>query len=188
MLLFFTVILTLFMTVNMLWAKNLSAHRYLLPVFLIATLLVAHLLFLNHIKESLRKVVLAIWILTITTGSFWIYPQRISQGWDATIAHLPYYELRHQAIAYLEDNRIDIKDVASFFPNLSRFTDIDLVEDQRSFVGFNQPHTYALHANVYNVSDENLSLLSDRYQLIKEFKKHRIYIRIYKMIPKSIIK
>lgn len=179
-LLFFSAVLILFLTANMLWAKNLSAHRYLLPIFLILELLVAQLLFSEIVKESLRKLLLGVWLLTIISGSFWIYPPKISQGWDATVAHLPYYTLRKDAIQYLEHANIQIEDVASFFPNLGRFKDIDLIEDERSFSHFSGRNSYVLYANVYNVTDSDLDLISEDYKLIKVFKKHRICVKIYK--------
>lgn len=186
-LLTFLGILTLFLTANMLWAKNLSAHRYLLPVFVILSLSVAHLLFLGHVKKSLRKGLIVLWLLSILSGNFWVYPPRISQGWDATIAHLPYYELRKNAIAYLDKNGIEINNVASFFPNLARFKYIDLTDDTRSFQRFEYLHEYVLYSNVYNISDEHLQRINQDYELVKEFTKHRVYIKIYTKKPKTTL-
>ena len=44
----------------------------------------------------------------LISGNLWIYPRNIAQGWDATLAHVPYYNLRIEAINYLDKNNIEI--------------------------------------------------------------------------------
>ena len=116
----------IFLPANMLWAKNLLAHRYLMPIYLSFSLLCAKILFSSNINKRLRSTLIFIWIIVISTGNLWTYPNKTSQGWDSTLAHLPYYKLRNNAILYLDHNNINFNEVCSFFPNTSCINEIDL--------------------------------------------------------------
>lgn len=80
----------------------------------------------------------SILFLGLVTGNLWIYPKEISQGWDATLAHIPYHSLRLEAINYLNKENINVEDVASFFPNLTKLDFVDFKGDTRSFQKFNK--------------------------------------------------
>ena len=112
----------------MLWAKGLLGHRYLLPVFLVFSLLGATILFSEFVSQKLKYILSSVWIIILLTGNLWIYPPQISQGWDATLAHLPYYKLRTETLEYLKNEHIDIEKVSSFFPNIATLDEIDLFE------------------------------------------------------------
>ncbi|MDP3353257.1 MAG: hypothetical protein Q8S44_05920, partial [Flavobacteriaceae bacterium] len=114
-LLFLSICIILILPANMLWAKGLIGHRYLIPIYIIFSLLSANILFSTFINNKLRSVMIIIWCLFIITGNFWIYPPKIAQGWDSTLAHIPYYNLRIDAIKYLDNEKIEISKVASFF-------------------------------------------------------------------------
>ncbi len=166
---------------NMLWAKNLVAHRYLLPIFLIFSLLCAKILFSSYVNTNLKRILVFIWIAVLTTGNFWVYPDKIAQGWDATLAHLPYYDLRKQAIQYLDTENIDINEVVTFFPNRAPIDNIDLNGDQRNFKSYKEKSEYVLYSNIYNIRDDIYDRLRNEYNLIKEFKSKSIFIKIYKI-------
>ena len=125
-LLFIFTCFLLILPLNMLWAKNLLAHRYLLPIFLLFSLLSAKILFSTYTHLKLKRAFVLIWLFSILSGHFWVYPEKLSQGWDATLGHLPYYKLRKQAIQYIDKQEIDIEKVHSFFPNLPTIDAIDL--------------------------------------------------------------
>lgn len=164
---------------NMLWAKNLLGHRYLLPVYLLFSLFVAKILFSGYTSRFQKQILSFIWLILIITGNFWIYPKKISQGWDSSLAHLPYYKLRKQAVKYLDSKNINIKNVASFFPNTASTDAIELNGDKRTFKKYEAGSKYVLYSNIYNINDTVYDNLKNKYFLMKEFKKNRIFIKIY---------
>jgi hypothetical protein len=117
--------------------------------------------------------------LGLLSGNLWIYPKKISQGWDATLAHIPYHSLRLEGIQYLDDHHIKIANVASFFPNLTTLNNINLSGDTRSFSKFDGKNKYVFYATVYNISDEDLNKLNENYTILKEFNKLNINVTIY---------
>lgn len=179
LLLFIFICLIVILPANMLWAKNLLGHRYLLPIFLCLSLLTAKILFSINTNIKLRRILVSIWLLVIVSGNFWVYPDKISQGWDATLAHLPYYSLRKQAIQYLDDQKIEINEVQTFFPDSNIMDDIDLNGDFRKFKKFEGDNGYVLYSNIHNVSDEIYNTLMAEYDLVKEFKSNSVFFRIY---------
>ena len=122
--------------------------------------------------------------LGLVSGNLWVYPEKISQGWDATLAHLPYHQLRKNAIQFLEDKNINFQEVGTFFPNYTSIDEIDLNDDSRFFEYFNQKNPYIFYSNVYNVSDEDYDFLQENYYELKRFKKGNVYVSLLKMKDK----
>ena len=178
LLLFFFVCTLVLLPANMLWANNLIAHRYLMPIYLSFSILCANILFSDYVKEKLKYTLMIAWVVIIISGNFWIYPSGISQGWDSTLAHLPYYNLRQNAIEYLDNKEIDLTQVASFFPNDSKMDVMDLNGDQRCFSKFDRNNQYVFYSNIYNVGDEIENGLTQNYQVIQQFNKNGIFIEI----------
>lgn len=180
-LLFFLICILLFVHLCMMWASNMLAPRYFMPLDIILGLLCATILFSSAIKEKLKYALAAIWFTVMVSGSFWIYPPKIDFGWDSTLAHIPYFKLRHEAIAYLDQEQIELESVQSFFPNLATLDEIDLNNDQRKFQIFDGNGKYVFYSNVYNVRDEEYDKIVDpkSYQPIKTFKKMNVWITIY---------
>ncbi len=174
------IILLVFLPANMVWAKNLLSHRYLLPIYLTFSLLCANILFMEQVGKKLKIAMISLWLVSITTGNLWIYPEKISQGWDSTLGHLPYYKIRRQALEYLDKQGIYYSEVQSFFPNNSSIDDFNLNNDYRQFVDFNNSCDYVLFSNVFNVSDENYDLVKNHYSVIKHFNSGLLYIDICK--------
>ena len=166
---------------NMIWAEGLLAHRYLMPIYLCFAILVAKVLFSPYVIGRLRSILLILWIAFLTTGHLWVYPPKISQGWDSSLAYLPYNKLRHQAIQYLDNENINFDQVSSFFPNANTLDDIDLNGDMRSFTKFTPGAEYVFYSNVNNVSDEVYTSLLEDYDLVKEYREWRVYVHIYKI-------
>jgi hypothetical protein len=179
LLMVFLIIVT-FLPANMVWAKNLLGHRYLLPVYISFSLLCAHILFTQQMSTKLRAYLVAFWIILLITGNLWVYPDRISQGWDSSLAHLPYYKIRQQTIEYLDEQKIDFAEVQSFFPNIACIDDIDLNNDKRWFADFNDSSDYVIYTNLFNINDENYDLVKNKYQVIKQFKNGFLHMDICK--------
>ena len=166
-------------TISFILYKGLNAHRYILPVYLTFSLLVIYMVFNNvSIKKSM---IAALLCLGLISGHFWIYPTNISQGWDASLAHLPYYSLRDQIIADMKTQSIPIDQVACVFPNNSEQQFMDLSNSKIRHTAFDHDTSkYVLYSNIYNdFSDLDVEIISKKYRVISHHKKMGIFITLY---------
>jgi hypothetical protein len=157
---------------------NPFGHRYFIASYICLTIL-ALVLIQNNFKN--KKIIYTLLLAGLISGNLWIYPRNIAQGWDATLAHVPYYNLRIEAINYLDKNNIEIDDVGTFFPNLTSIDNVDLSGDMRSFSSFNGENNFLFYSNVYNLTDEEYDIIDTKYTLIKQFNKFNIHVNIYKL-------
>ena len=154
--------------------KNTMGHRYYIVSYLSLGLLSFML-----IKEYKMKKILYIGLLaSLLLGNLIVYSDSFAQGWDSSLAHLPYWDLRKKAIKYMDDKKLPITKTASFFPNSTSIDNIDLNGDMRSFIGFSGTEKYVFYSNVYNLNDEDLKTLHQNYHILKSFEKHNVRIEI----------
>jgi len=158
-------------------ATNTMGHRYFIVSFLALGLLAFNIISKFYSK---KKIIYSILFFALITGNLWIYPRSIAQGWDASLAHLPYHSLRTKALAYLDDNAIKIDQTASFFPNATVLDNVDFSGDYRVFERYNGNNDYIFYSNVYNLTDDEYDNLDSNYAIVKKFEKARIHIYIYK--------
>lgn len=160
--------------------KGLLGHRYLLPIFFLNHLLCLYLIFQQ--KKNWQLGLYAMLFAGLLTGDFWIYPKQVAQGWDATLAHLPYYNLRSEMIQYIEQENIEFGQVGTAFPAIGErkfkelndleigFARVDLAKDK-----------YVFYASVMNdFSDEMLEILEEDWLVVKEIRKGGIEVILYK--------
>lgn len=178
----FAVALMVVLPLNMLWAKNLMGHRYFLPCYVTFALFCASLLFSDVVAPRLKYILAATWLVVLISGNFWIYPPKIAQGWDATLAHLPYYNLRAEAIRYIDNEKIDFKEVQTFFPNTATLDRIDLNSDFRNFENFDGKSQYVFYSNVFNIEDAVYDEINLNYKEVKSFECNGIEIVIFKKV------
>ena len=176
-LLIITTCFLIILPLNMLWAKGLLGHRYLLPTTILASLFCAHLVFSDLLNRKLKLAAVTLWFVILASGNYWIYPESIAKGWDATLAHLPYYDLRHEAIRYLDENRIPVKEVGSFFPNTATIDAIDLNNRNVAFPNF-VDQKYVFYSTVYNIDDNVLAQLKTHYSKVTEFENDNVSVII----------
>jgi hypothetical protein len=177
---FFLVPLIIFSLV-LLPYTNPVGHRYYLVVYLFVALLVCYLL-ANLRGKFPRKAAFGFMLVGLLSGPFWVYPDKVAKGWDASLAHVPYFELRRNAIEYLDKTGIPVPEVGSDFPNLYPIGITDLSEDTRSFKSKDlQTDRYILYSNVYNgFTDEELLALQTEWEVVKTWKKGRVRMILYR--------
>lgn len=156
--------------------NNPMGHRYFIPSYLGFAVLAFVLL--QYYQN--KKIIFTVLLMSLLMGNFLVYPDKISQGWDASLAHLPYWELRQKAIKYLDENEIKINNTASFFPNNTSIDAVDLNDDQRTFLDFSGNEDYILYSNVFNIKDGEYEMIESNYVIIKSFKNNGIRIEILK--------
>lgn len=176
-------VILFFLPLNMLWAKNLMGNRYLMPVYISFSLLTASVLFSDYVEKRFRNGLILTWLIVALTGNLWIYPPKISKGSDATLAHLPYYKLRVTAIDFIESNKINFKDVDTFFPNYYSLEEIDFKNDKRSFDNYTIRNNskYIFYSNIFNVDDNVYDYMMQNYAPLKRFDSNGIYIILLKL-------
>ncbi|PCH92475.1 MAG: hypothetical protein COB85_08100, partial [Bacteroidetes bacterium] len=101
-LLIFTLIPFLIISPTKLFFVGLMGSRYYLPVFVFFSLFTLYLI-VNLRSTILKYTLYSVLVISLFTGNLWIYPERISQNWDSTLAHLPYYSLRQKMINYIDE-------------------------------------------------------------------------------------
>jgi hypothetical protein len=167
--------------------SNPIAHRYYIVTYLLFALFVFYLLSkIPHI--GLKRSLYGAMLLLLASGHLWVYPDYIAKGWDATLAHLPYFKLRKEAIHYLDDHSIPLEVVGSAFPNLSPMSQTDLKDDNRTFkekdLAFDK---YILYSNVFNdFTDEEMINLKTYWQPLQVWKRGQVHFTLYGRPVKGI--
>lgn len=178
--------LVIFLSPSTLLLKNVSAHRYFLPGFVVLHLLVFQWLAQANLKIGKWKMLApAMLVVALASGNFWIYPRGIAMGWDATLAHLPYHHLRAQAVAFLDKEKIDFQTVGSAFPNLNTGENLLLNGDCRRFADKNfVQNEYIFASNVFNdLSESDYDTLRENWRLKKKWEQAGVWIEIYRRKP-----
>ncbi len=175
-------ILSLILTPSLLLHKGLLSHRYLLPITLSITFLFYHLCFQFLTTTKIQKVIFSIAFIGLLTGNLWIYPKHIAQGWDATLAHLPYYQLREKMIRYIAEQQIYPATVGTVFPNIGPYGIYDLNEQQVGFVKKDfETNQYFFYATVFNdVSDADFMELAANWEIVKQYDSFGVEVVLYK--------
>lgn len=160
--------------------KGLQAHRYLLPAFL--TLNFFCFLFIVHTfyQAKIRNLLFGIWLVAYLSGNFWIYPDKIAQGWDASLAHLPYYKLRGEMLTYIDEKNIPLEEIGTAFPEIGPLKYKDLSESNQGMSAKElDQDKYIFYSNIMNdFTDSEIDELQNWVPL-KILKRHGIKVILY---------
>lgn len=145
-------------------------HRYLLPFI---SLMVFVFCSLADERLSYRRFRIAcvLSLIGLLSGNLWVYPDPVAKGWDATLAHLPYYELRKKALYSLKERGVPPGEVFAGFPYRQTGKCIDLSRDTSSFSRLPMEKApYVLYSNISNdFSDDQLQSLKTDWIPIEQF-------------------
>lgn len=175
------IVLTVLTALPLINYTGLTQHRYLLTIYILLGFL--FLSALSQWKTGRRaKIILSSLILTgMLSGHFWVYPISISQGWDTTLAHVPYYELREEAKSYLKLHNIDEQEVGTVFPAKTQNKYLYLNDDVSGFkeLDFQNDH-YVLYSNIYNdFTDTQLKSLFETWNINLALKKRGVQMILF---------
>src|SRR5690606_32711116 len=106
--------------------------------------LTSYLVFEIISSEKMKYFIFGLLVIGLISGNRWIYPREIAQGWDASLAHLPYYELRERMLSYMDEQEIKIEEVASFFPNKVEMKYLNLSNNELGHTSFSSINNYVL--------------------------------------------
>lgn len=169
------------LTPTLLLYQALSAHRYLLPVYLSLSLLAFTLLFKTFQQRKTAIFYTLLIVLGLASGNFWMYPDKIAQGWDASLAHLPYYKVRGEMLTYLSSSSIPLDSIGTAFPEIGPLQFRDLSDRLEGFTEKDfATQQYILYSNVMNdFTDEEVLTLQQHWTPIKTYTRHGIFMTLY---------
>ncbi len=167
---------------TMLLYRMLNGHRYLIPVYYFLSVLAVYLLFGIPGQDKLKRVLAVVMLAGMLSGNFWVYPDTVAKGWDATLAHLPYHHLRQKMRQYIDQNHIPVVRTGSHIPNTARIDYIELNGDQRAFPQADLPiHPYIFYSNVFNMfTDEEIAELKRDWIVEQEYCCLQVRVTLYK--------
>jgi len=174
-------ILILFLTPPMIVHHMLLGSRYLFPILLTFNFLVLYFIFQYIEKPQLKKFLYLFAFIGLTTGNLWVYPKKVAQNWETTLAVQPYFKLRKEMLNYIDANKIPVETIGSTFPNVQSFKFTDLVDDERKLAEKDfQQNNYIFYSNVFNdFTDEEIDDLESNWTVVKVFKKMTVCVILY---------
>ncbi|MBK8557517.1 MAG: hypothetical protein IPL65_17980 [Lewinellaceae bacterium] len=170
------------LSVSAVMYQNLSAHRYFLPAMVALHILALSTLISSSLGQTTKKVLIGVYLLAMVSGNCWIYPRGVSMDWDATLAYRPYFDLRAQAVGYLDQYNIPFSTVGTAFPSLNTGENLSLNGDQRNFapVGYEQ-NKFILASNIFNdLNQEDYQILESPPWVARQtWKAQGVYLTLY---------
>jgi hypothetical protein len=148
----------LIFSVSFLFLSNPINHRYYLVVYVLLLLPVLKWL------SGKRLAYAGILIFLLAVGHFQIYPRKISNGWDCTLAHLPFHNLKQDFLHFTDSAQLDRGRIGTVFPMNTSVRQGNLAGDSIRMLNVHgmtlDSVTYILYSNVGNdFSDEQLDEL-----------------------------
>jgi len=157
-------------------------HRYLMSLFFMGALVVGIWISKSKILSYSKKMTLFyVLIAMLLAGHYWPYPKQIAVGWDSTLAHVPYHNLKADMVKYLKEQKISVSETGSDFPNDAAIGYSDLSENMDVFPPKNlNTQSFILYSNVMNgFSDEEIQKLNEDWKILKREKAGRVEMVLY---------
>ncbi len=159
--------------------RNLLMHRYLISLYTGTALLTLFLLVQSDWKY--KGALTGLLVIVQLSGHFWAYPRRVPQGWDATLAHLPVYQLRADFQSYMLQHDIGTGIVATSFPLLASDSMMDLKGSPLRYRDFETDSTeYVWYSNVCNAMNRNVGYYFNNWQIVKQQKRGHVEMVLFK--------
>ncbi len=124
-------------------------------------------------------------IIGLLTGHLWVYPDKVSQGWEASLAHVPYFKVRNDMTNYVLEKGIAPHEVATGSPNKYRRLDSDLQPDGTwKFVDIDEVKydtlNYIIYSNVFNdFADSTYEALHSNWKREQEFRSGQVRMTLF---------
>ncbi len=165
----------------MLIYRILNGHRYLIPVYYVFSLLAVYLLYTSPLDRLKRKLITLALVAGLVSGNFWVYPDRIAKGWDSSLAHLPYHNLREKMIRFMDQHSIPVSETGSRIPNTALFDHISLNGDSRAFhVADLNRDKYVFYSNICNdFTDDEIRDLKTHWKIVQEYRCLQVRVTLY---------
>lgn len=172
--------LVLFTAIPLCFYNNLLAHRYLIPAYFSISILAIFLL--EKLQTAHKNLIFFLMIAGQISGHLWSYPRQVSQGWDSTLAHLPYYGLRKDFLKYFRDNHIPKKEIGAYFFMKNSDNQLDLYGDTTTYRDYQTDSVlYIWYSNVTNSPlDDHFFDYQNKWEILKQEKKGQVEMILFK--------
>lgn len=156
---------------------NPIGHRYFMVVYVLAILWIVQMASVYKVKNRVFLLV----GLCLISGHFWVYPVPIANGWDASLAHIPYFKVKDEVLEYAKKNNISYTKIytypplhkSDYYTRLSPIKEAHLpLLDEHS-----QDAPYILYSNISNhFNRKELNRLKEHY--IAMYQKKMGYVEV----------
>jgi hypothetical protein len=159
--------------------QGLLTHRYFMPLSACMALLAV--LLITQSRFRYKKGLIAVLVLVQLSGHFWTYPQRMSQGWEGTLGHLYFYNMRKEFRDYMEQQGIAKDQVASSSTLMQSDKKIDLGTDTVAYKDFEQDSTaYVWYCNVSNAMNNRAAYYFNNFDIVKREKRGHVEMVLFR--------
>lgn len=159
-------------------------HRYFLIIYLLSGILLFS--YVSDIKSRILKTTLTASVFAgLLSGHLWIYPFPIANGWDSTLAALPYFKAKEQVNNFIEQSSISPDRVTSAFPmlagkkytHLNEFNGFQFINKSKRAVKNSEFVLYSNVSNDFTLFEKEM--LSKDFIKIKSFDSKPVVLELY---------
>ena len=123
-------------------------------------------------------------LLCFLSGHYWKYPYRFNASWDATFAHIAYFDLKTETDQKIKDLGIYQNLISAQFPFQSSNKNANLMADSTHIadygdIGF-ENSAYFLVSNLGGEFNEEEIQKISKYQKLFEIQKGNIWVQVFK--------
>ena len=157
--------------------SNPIGHRYLIVPFILLSWYTVELLYLNSKRAWLLVLLIAV---LLATGHWAVLPIGFARGWDATLAHLPYFSVKDEAWQFIHNKGIDPTQVCTSFPanEPQRYLKLNDQNDGLSTCNAVEDAAYVLWSNVFNIKQTPDTV---RYEIVWHRKKGQVVMELWQL-------
>ncbi len=159
--------------------QGLLTHRYFMS--LSACMALIAVLLISQSQFRYKQGLIVFMVLVQLSGHFWTYPQRMSQGWEGTLGHLYFYNMRKEFRAYMQQQGITKDQVASSSTLMQADKKIDLGIDTVRYKDFEQDSTaYIWYCNVSNAMNNRVAYYFNNFDIVKREKRGHVEMVLFR--------
>ncbi len=160
--------------------NNDFGGRYFIPHYIIISLIILKIIH-QSFSPKIKNILFGLIFISIISGNFWVYPEKVSQSWDCSLVHLPYYKLREDVKMYFEKHEVNFSDVGFGYPNTAKLKFLEVNNDQRKFSNIEPgENKFIVYSNIQNLDNKTIYKIKNEYILIQSFKQKGIFMDIYR--------
>lgn len=180
------IIPVIFSSLFIMMFSNPVSHRYFLLIYVF--IILSAIYFIQQLKSRMVQLTIYfVFIVSLFSGNFWLYPQKYGNGWDSSLKILPYFEMENEMKEFVEQNNIDQGEVCTLFPMHKNYRYSHLVNYDFCYSDFDKTDSnnckYFLYSNICNTDDSEIeNHLKNNWTKLKEIKTKHIFLVLYKHI------
>lgn len=163
---------------SMLIHSGILAHRYLLPIFYLITILSVVIAYLYYENRISNVFLLLVSTCVFLSGHWWKYPKGVSMGWDCSTIHWQFFPVFDETLKYMQANDISANSIYTWFPLNKKIDDLNLMGRNDAFSNVDKNRPYWLVCTVMN--EAPAALLEDTIdrEVLFEARNGAILIRL----------